>query len=112
MRKKAENRRVRARAIAGTHVVLIALDVAESAREGLRGFAFKRGQGGGPQHPLQGLKYFDGTVANPRKGDEYSTREQPIQSFLWSDYAATPNTSYDFTVVPLYGTPGALEERD
>jgi hypothetical protein len=112
MRVSVENKRVRAKAISGTRVVLLAIDIAESARAGLRGFAIKRGVEGGPQQWLKGVKYFNGTVPNPQKGDEYSTREQPLQSFLWSDYAATPGQTYDFTVVPLYGDPKSLEERD
>jgi phosphatidylserine/phosphatidylglycerophosphate/cardiolipin synthase-like enzyme len=90
----------------------MAIDVAESARPGLRGFAIKRGSNGGPQDWLKGLKYFKETVTAPKTGDEYSTHDQPLQSFLWSDYAASPGQTYDFTIVPLYGDPRSLEERD
>ncbi|MBS0521009.1 MAG: hypothetical protein JSR90_20070, partial [Proteobacteria bacterium] len=112
MRVSAENKRVRVKAIAGTHVVLMAMDVSESARAGLRGFAIKRGLDGGPQTWLKGIKYFKDTVPHPNPGDEYSSREQPLQSFLWSDYAAAPGRKYDFTIVPLYGEPKFLQERD
>jgi len=47
MRVSQENKRIQVKAIAGTHVVLMAIDVAESARQGLRGFAIKRGVNGG-----------------------------------------------------------------
>jgi hypothetical protein len=90
----------------------MAIDVAESARPGLRGFAIKRGSNGRPQDWLKGLKYFKETVTAPKTGDEYSTHDQPLQSFLWSDYAASPGQTYDFTIVPLYGDPRSLEERD
>jgi phosphatidylserine/phosphatidylglycerophosphate/cardiolipin synthase-like enzyme len=112
MRASQENKRIRVKAIAGTRVVLIAIDVAETARDGLRGFAIKRGIDGGPQAWLKGIKFFKDTVTDPKAGDEYSTRDQPLQSFLWSDYAASPGQSHDFTIVPLYGDPRALEERD
>ena len=112
MRVSEENKRVRVKAISGTRVVLIAIDAAESARPGLRGFAIKRGLDSGPQSWLKGIKYFKDTVPSPKAGDEYSTRDQPLQSFLWSDYAATPGKTYDFTVVPLYGDPKSLQERD
>jgi len=46
-RVSQENKRIQVKAIAGTHVVLMAIDVAESARQGLRGFAIKRGVNGG-----------------------------------------------------------------
>ena len=47
-------------------------------------------------------------VPDPR-GGTFTTKEHPIQSFLWSDYTATPGTTYTYTVVPMYGQPGALE---
>jgi phosphatidylserine/phosphatidylglycerophosphate/cardiolipin synthase-like enzyme len=112
MRVLQENKRVRVRAISGTRVVLMVWDVAESGRTGLRGFAVKRGIDGGPQTWLTGLKYFKDTVPNPKAGDEYSTRDQPLQSFLWSDYTAEPGKKYDFTIVPLYGDPRSMQERD
>ena len=39
----------RAKAIAGTHTVLLAIDCAEPRRQGLLGFAIKREIGGGGQ---------------------------------------------------------------
>ena len=39
----------------------------------------------------------------------FFTNEHPIQSFLWSDYTAFPDTRYKFTVIPMYGTPGNLQ---
>jgi phosphatidylserine/phosphatidylglycerophosphate/cardiolipin synthase-like enzyme len=102
---------LRVRAIAGTHVALMALDIDEDARPGLRGFAIKRGVKGKPQEWLQGIKYFADLVPHPTKGQAFSSREQPFQSFLWSDYRATPGTAYDFTIVALYGALQAMEER-
>ena len=112
----------RAKAIAGSHTVLIALDCAEDKREGLLGFAFKReivGAPGGAQW-LQAQKVFRSIVPDPRAERDpddptqprrYYTSEHPIQSFLWGDYTAQPDTRYKFTVVPMYGKPGALEPQ-
>ena len=112
----------RAKAIAGTHTVLIALDCAEDKREGLLGFAFKRemvGAPGGAQW-LQAQKVFRSIVPDPRAERDpddptqprrYYTSEHPIQSFLWGDYTAQPDTRYKFTVVPMYGKPGALQPQ-
>ncbi|MBI3703862.1 MAG: hypothetical protein HY244_08455 [Rhizobiales bacterium] len=111
MREKSGNDQFRVRAIAGTHVVLMALDMDAATRQGLRGFAIKRGLQGQAQEWLRGIKYFSATVADPKPEDDYSSREQPFQSFLWSDYRATPGTTYDFTIVALYGDPKALEPR-
>jgi phosphatidylserine/phosphatidylglycerophosphate/cardiolipin synthase-like enzyme len=113
----------RAKAIAGTHTVLIALDYPEARRSQLMGFAFKREIIGaanlGPKW-LRSLKVFKSIVPDPKnardphdstKPARFSTWEHPIQSFLWSDYTAQPNTPYRFTVVPMHGQPGALQPQ-
>jgi phosphatidylserine/phosphatidylglycerophosphate/cardiolipin synthase-like enzyme len=102
---------LRVKAIAGTHVVLMALDMNEDARAGLRGFAIKRGQDGQPQSWLRGIKYFKDLVSDPQPKDDYSSREQPFQTFLWSDYGASPGTKYAFTIIALYGDLHNMEER-
>ena len=111
------------RAIAGTHTVLIALDCAEQARHGLMGFGFKRtvvGAANPGEKWLRSLKVFKSIVPDPRhardpqdptKPARFSTEDYPIQSFLWSDYTAQPDTRYRFTVVPMYGQPGALQPQ-
>src|SRR5579864_8054963 len=111
MRVSPSNEHLRVKAFAGTHVVLMAMDIDERARKGLRGFAIKRGVSGKPQDWLRGIKYFKDLVPNPNPADDYSSREQPFQTFLWSDYRAFPGTKYDFTIVALYGDLHAMEER-
>src|SRR6266850_4642416 len=111
------------KAIAGTHTVLIALDCAEPRRHGLMGCGFKREVVGGATAGdkwLRSLKVFKSIVPDPKnardpddptKPARFSTRDHPIQSFLWGDYTAEPDTRYRFTVVPMYGQPGALSDR-
>jgi len=111
MRVSQSTDHLRVKAMAGTHVVLMALDMDQAARPGLRGFAIKRGQSGQPQTWLRGIKYFKDLVPTPQPKDDYSSRDQPFQTFLWSDYAASPGTEYDFTIVALYGDLHAMEER-
>ncbi|HEX8285750.1 MAG TPA: phospholipase D-like domain-containing protein [Pyrinomonadaceae bacterium] len=104
-------------AIAGTHTVLIAIDCAEERRHGLLGFAFRReivGDKKAGEKWLRSGKVFKSVVPDPRallaEGKEirFSTWEHPVQSFLWGDYTAKPDTPYRFSVVPMYGKPGAL----
>jgi len=104
---------LRVRVVAGTRVILMAFDLDQAARPGLHGFAIKRGVVGSGHPPefLKGIKYFKDLVPAPKKGDEYSSRQHPIQSFLWSDYAAQPDTEYDVTVIALYGDIHTMEER-
>ena len=111
MRISKSDSHLHVKAISGTHVVLMALDIDEDARAGLRGFAIKRGEGGQPQEWLRGIKYFKDLVPTPDIAADYSSREQPFQTFLWSDYRAHPGTQYQFTIVALYGDLHAMEER-
>jgi hypothetical protein len=101
----------RAMAIAGTHTVLIALDCPEPRRQGLLGFAFQRSVDGGATKWLSSLKVFKSVVSNPQPGAIYPSNEQPIQSFLWGDYTAKPDTSYKFSIYPMYGKAGALQPQ-
>ena len=100
------------KAIAGTRVVLMAFDLDQGALNDLHGFAIKRGVvGGAAPEFLTGIKYFKSLVPHPIKGAKYSTRDHPLQSFLWSDYAAEPDTEYAITVMALYGSVGSLNEK-
>ena len=109
-----------ARAIAGTHTVLIALNCKDPRRKDLRGFAFQRevvGPGGTGPKWLRSLKVFKSVVpdpknahdaADPTKPARFYSNAFPIQSFLWGDYGARPGTQYRFRILPMYGKPGAL----
>jgi len=110
----------KARAIAGTHTVLIALDCPEARSKGLMGFAFQREiagpNGRGPKF-LRSQKVFKSEVPDPKNAHDpddpskpmaFYTDRFPVQSFLWGDYAASPGTRYHFIVQPMYGQPGAL----
>lgn len=111
MRVLNPNSDIQVKAIAGTHVVLMALNIDTEKRKGLRGFAIKRGEAGKPAEWLRGIKYFDKLEPDHKAGDDYSSRDQPFQSFLWSDYRAWPDTQYKFEVVALYGDLHAFEEK-
>lgn len=104
---------MRVRAIAGTRVVLMAMDIAETARDGLRGFAIKRKVKGSrtPAQWLKATKYFKDVAGEVTRGQQFSTHEHPVQSFLWSDYESRPNTAYELRIVALYGPLDAMEER-
>lgn len=101
----------RAKAIAGTRAVMLALDCKDDARDGLLGFAIRRQRIGIDKEPywLRSLKVFESVVPkpDPASGD-YRTNNFPIQSFLWGDYTADPDTTYRFEIFPAYGRPGAV----
>lgn len=99
----------KAKAISGTHTVLIALDCPEAARSGMLGFAFERGVvGAGRGKHLRSQKVFRSVVPDPRNSGPFYTDKFPVQSFLWGDYAAAPATKYRFRIQPMYGKPGQL----
>ncbi len=92
-------------AIAGTDVVLFALDATEAARKDLLGFAFHRAEAGvvGDGLWLEASKVFKAVVAKPGKGKTYPTNLHPLQSFLWGDYIADEGRQYTYSVYPVYG---------
>ena len=109
----------KAKAIGGTHVILIALDCPEAVRKGLKGFAFKRELVGGNQAAkfLRSQKVFKSVVPDPKNAHDpnhpekplaFFTDKFPVQSFLWGDYAASPGQTYRFRIMPMFGNPGAL----
>ena len=113
MRESKTSGKLSVRAVSGTRVVLMAWDVSEEARAGLRGFAIKHQVAGSsaPGQWLTGLKYFASLVPAPVRGATYSSRQHPFQTFLWSDYTLEPDTNHKFTIVALYGPVAAMDER-
>jgi phosphatidylserine/phosphatidylglycerophosphate/cardiolipin synthase-like enzyme len=111
VRVHGKNGATSARAIAGTRVVLFGMDLPESAIDGLLGFAIERTEL--PDGQPQFLDNFVRFAANDRDDNpDHSSRNNPFQAFQWGDYTPKPDTKYRYRIVPLYGTPTALEERD
>jgi phosphatidylserine/phosphatidylglycerophosphate/cardiolipin synthase-like enzyme len=59
---------------------------------------------------MSGTKTFEQTDPGLGPGGQVSSRQHPFQSFQWADYSAKPEHEYTYSVVPLYGSPQALEE--
>lgn len=98
--------------IAGAYVVFFGLDLAEAARKGFRGFAFKRvDHSNGEVQWMRGMKTFEAVAANPAVGENFSTEVHPIQSFQWADYSVKPGVRYTYTIRAMYGNPGELKAR-
>jgi phosphatidylserine/phosphatidylglycerophosphate/cardiolipin synthase-like enzyme len=112
MRNRTEAGSLSVHAIAGSHVVLLGLDLGQPDATGLLGFAIERGDPAtGEKHWLRGMKVFEDTGRDLEPGTSVSLRDHPLQSFQWGDYAVTPGHDYTYRVVALYGTPSALEAR-
>ena len=97
------------RAIAGTHTVLLAMDLRDPT--GCLGFAIKRTeilpQGQGESVWLKGMKTFSSVENTPPPGSQWPTNAHPIQGFQWGDYGAVPGRTYVYAVSPVTGTPAA-----
>ena len=112
MRKRKEENGMTVNLIAGSHVVFFGFDLKPAKRPGFRGFAVKRfdhEEGEIVWH--RGMKTFEKTEPHPAKGEMFSTRHHPIQSFQWADYAVYPGRNYTYTIVALYGDPANLKAK-
>lgn len=113
MRVKGTGTAFRARAISGSHVVVLAWDTIDGkkpARADLLGFAIERSElamNGAVKEKywLRGIKRFKDKDKGLPAGTPVPTADHPIQSFQWGDYTALPGTIYKYRIVPVYGTP-------
>jgi len=100
-------------AIAGTHVVMLGLDLRDAKRAGCLGFAIQReDHTENERYWLRGMKTFEATDPGLGPGGTVASRQHPFQTFQWADYSAKPGYDYTYTVIPLYGTPAQLVEGD
>lgn len=111
MRKRVSKGGLTVNAIAGSYVVILGLGISNARRKGLRGFAIRRTDvTEGESYWLRGSKTFESVVPHPIPGESYSSRQQPFQTFQWSDYSAKPGHAYTYTVVAMYGPVAAMVE--
>lgn len=92
-------------AVAGTHTVVLSMDMKNKPAQ-LQGFAFERQTlGSGKRIWLYGQKCFHSVIPDPAPGQQYPTHLHPVQSFLWKDFGVEPGNSYRYTVTPVFGSP-------
>lgn len=110
---------LKAKAYAGTYVIVLAWDfdsLNDSLTEGLLGFAIERMEMKEDQviekYPMKGIKRFKEKDKGLEPGTPVSTFEHPVQSFQWCDYTAKENKLYVYRIVPLYGKPKNLDPKE
>lgn len=109
MRRKQSADGLSVRAISGTYVVILGIDMKPADCSGLLGFAIHRTDHTEDEaYWMEGIKTFVATDPGFVAGSTYSTREHPIQGFSWSDYSAKPGHDYTYRIEALFGTPTAL----
>ncbi len=111
MRNAANQGALSVRVIAGTRAVFLAIDIAPAARAGLLGFAIGRVDAAGRCKWLQGRKVFKSVVPAPAPEQSFPSNLHPIQSLIWSDFEAKPDTTITYRVQPMYGTPTVPQLR-
>jgi phosphatidylserine/phosphatidylglycerophosphate/cardiolipin synthase-like enzyme len=94
----------RVKAYAGTNGVLLAMDLAESRRQGLLGFAIEKQQGAKPWLFLFNSLTFPGKAHTFPQFHATPSDKAPLQKFRWADYAANPGMTIHYRVHLAYGT--------
>lgn len=98
-------------AVAGSHVVLLAMDMKPADCDGHMGFAIHRTDHTEKEaYWLRGIKTFAETDPGFPAGATYPTNKHPIQGFTWSDFTAKPGHRYTYRVQALRGEPTALKK--
>ena len=105
--KTNQNDDFRIKAYAGTNGVLLAVDLAESRRAGLLGFAFRQKEAAKPWQWLLNSLTFPGRAHTLAQWNATPSNLAPIQKFRWADYSIEPGTTCRYRVHPVYGTPAA-----
>ncbi len=96
MRVRASKDGVTMRVIAGTHSVLLALDLADTARADCLGFSIERTDiDSGDRRWLPNMLQF---AFDTRPGP-VTTASAPLQKFRWGDYTAEPGKRYRYRAV-------------
>ena len=104
MRFKSTSANLKIYALAGTHTILLSMDM-QTVPDKFLGFAFERTQPDTGQTTwLYGQKCFKSVVPNPVPGQQYPTQIHPVQSFLWKDFTASPGQKYTYKITALSGT--------
>jgi hypothetical protein len=97
-------------AVTGTNTVSFAIDFTNADTQGLLGFAVERHDPEeDEQYFLYGFKVFQSVITNPSPDLVVSTRDHPIQSFVYDDFTAKPGRKYTYYFHPVKGKPKNLD---
>jgi phosphatidylserine/phosphatidylglycerophosphate/cardiolipin synthase-like enzyme len=112
VRNRVVNGPLSVHAIAGSHVVLLGIDMTEEDSQGVLGFAIERtDHTEDERYWLRGFKTFEETDPGV-SGCPVSTLEHPLQTFLWGDFTAKHKHSYTYRIVAMRGEPKNLVQGE
>jgi phosphatidylserine/phosphatidylglycerophosphate/cardiolipin synthase-like enzyme len=112
MRKSNSNGALSVQAISGTYVNLFGINIEDTHKNGVLGFGIQRTDLTHNNETvwLAGFKTFK--QAHLPRGTIVSTKDHPIQAFLWGDYTARKAHNYTYRIVAMRGRPNELYESD
>jgi len=94
--------------VSGPSAVLFSIDMDENKINGLLGFYIsKTNLKTGAAYDVQSTKHFPKSAKSA--DGRYSTKYHPWQSFLWEDFYISEGGRYEYSFVPVYGQPDALD---
>jgi phosphatidylserine/phosphatidylglycerophosphate/cardiolipin synthase-like enzyme len=97
-------------AVSGTNSISFAVDFTEAETQGLLGFAIERHDPSeNERYFLYGFKVFQSVIAAPTSETVVSTRDHPVQSFVYDDFTAKPGRTYTYYFYPIKGKPKNLD---
>jgi phosphatidylserine/phosphatidylglycerophosphate/cardiolipin synthase-like enzyme len=99
-------------AVSGVNTISFGINANAASRKGLLGFAVERvDKTEKEKKVMPGFKVFKSVVPDPDEKTQVSTFDHPIQSFVWDDFTAKPEHSYQYIFHPLKGTPQKIDRR-
>jgi phosphatidylserine/phosphatidylglycerophosphate/cardiolipin synthase-like enzyme len=106
MRKLVTNEKddFRVKGYAGTNSVLLAIDVAESRKSGLMGFAIEKKQGNYNWEWLLNSLTFPGKAHTLPAWNATPSNLAPLQKFRWADYSIPAGTACNYRIHLVYGS--------
>jgi len=97
-------------AVSGINTISFAIEATDADTDGLLGFAVERiDPQANEQYFMYGFKVFKSVIPAPTKGLVVSTRDHPVQSFVWDDFTAKANHRYTYRFHPLKGKPKSID---
>jgi phosphatidylserine/phosphatidylglycerophosphate/cardiolipin synthase-like enzyme len=97
-------------AVSGINTISFAIDSTDADTAGLLGFAVERlDLQANEQYFMYGFKVFKSVIPAPTKAMVVSTRDHPIQSFVWDDFTAKADHRYTYRFHPLKGVPKNID---
>src|SRR5215217_2706238 len=97
-------------AVTGTNTISFGIDFAGADTDGLLGFAVERSDSAeNERYFVFGFKVFRSVIPHPDTKTIVKTFDHPIQSFVWDDFTAKDNRTYNYIFHPLKGEPKNLD---